>query len=472
MAVRTNNLPARYTPGSWTGLVTATGSALLHPDFGSNQVRAVWDCLLEGSGLSACLEALATDGFAALPAFGLVQHDDAQVRVLVRGDVTVASGQEHVDAAGIATWRESTLTGPGYTISAGGEAEQTQWPIAAGIVAAGHLEWLGDTTPGTARTTTTGQHRADSPASAAGEEAGRGPSWYSRGSQIVDSLPWDVPAAREPQEAAERDELAADRAQDREQGPEQPAGTEDLESTVHSSTMYEAPAYTAAADPEATMQSEATVHPDQLASEPERPTSEPDQLASEPDQPNPAQQQDPGEEFPEQTVLSPHALRPQEGAGDVDIDGDHDGETIMVSELPQRDTSAIPGAADLYDEPAQPRQELAVAVSTGVQFALDRPILIGRAPESARFDAGVQPRLVTVPSPQQDISRTHVEIRAEGAGAVVTDLNSTNGTILVQPGAAPRRLHGGESASVHSGTTIDLGDGITVSLTESAQAQE
>src|SRR5699024_11614425 len=98
-----------------------------------------------------------------------------------------------------------------------------------------------------------------------------------------------------------------------------------------------------------------------------------------------------------------------------------------------------------------------------------RPHMLARITDPERLVAGVQPRLVTVPSPQKTISRTHEEIRAEGSGAVVTDLNSTNGTLLIPPSAAPRRLHGGESASVPSGTTIDLGDGISASLTESGQ---
>lgn len=107
---------------------------------------------------------------------------------------------------------------------------------------------------------------------------------------------------------------------------------------------------------------------------------------------------------------------------------------------------------------------LSLSVSTGAEVPLDRPVLIGRAPESSRFSAGVQPRLVTVPSPEQDISRTHVEVRAEGSSAVVTDLNSTNGTVVMQPGAPPRRLHAGEGASVPAGTLIDLGDDVKVSV--------
>src|SRR5699024_6526160 len=212
------------------------------------------------------------------------------------------------------------------------------------------------------------------------------------------------------------------------------------------------------------------------------------------------------DDLPEHTVLSPHGPNaatqasaagtaapvppwqppvdrsrpdgpvPAYGQGDVDIDGDHDGHTVMVSELPKdRDMTIVPGMGDtdLYDEPGQPpagAPALSLSVSTGAEVPLDRPVLIGRAPESARFSAGVQPRLVTVPSPQQDISRTHVEVRAEGGSAVVTDLNSTNGTVLVQPGAATRRLHAGEGASVPAGTLIDLGDGVTVSVQPTDQA--
>ena len=55
--------------------------------------------------------------------------------------------------------------------------------------------------------------------------------------------------------------------------------------------------------------------------------------------------------------------------------------------------------------------------------------------------------MVTVPSPHQEISSTHCEIRP-GAGvdhgaAVVTDLGSTNGTVLVQPGLGPEDLRPG-----------------------------
>ncbi|WP_154794672.1 FHA domain-containing protein [Occultella kanbiaonis] len=174
------------------------------------------------------------------------------------------------------------------------------------------------------------------------------------------------------------------------------------------------------------------------------------------------------------------SVPPAAGGGDAEIEGDHDGETILVSHLrsayaqdaadavPNQPPSAtiVPGVADdaLYDEPGP---VIMLAVSSGPRVPLDRVVLIGRAPESSRFAGALMPRLVTVPSPQQDISRTHVEVRLEGDHVVVTDLRSTNGTMVAVPGNDPRRLHPGEGVPVPVGSLIDLGDGITIGVESS-----
>jgi pSer/pThr/pTyr-binding forkhead associated (FHA) protein len=70
---------------------------------------------------------------------------------------------------------------------------------------------------------------------------------------------------------------------------------------------------------------------------------------------------------------------------------------------------------------------------------------------------------MTVPSPNHDVSRTHVEVVAEDWQIVVTDLNSTNGTVLVRPGALGRQqLAPGEPVTVQLGSVIELGDGVSV----------
>jgi hypothetical protein len=107
--------------------------------------------------------------------------------------------------------------------------------------------------------------------------------------------------------------------------------------------------------------------------------------------------------------------------------------------------------------------------SSGEVVFVDRPVLVGRAPEVRRFAVNDRPHLVPVPSPQQEISSTHLEVRP-GAGAdhgtaVVTDLGSTNGTILVQPGLSPEDLKPGIAVRLVPGAIIDLGEGVTIQVT-------
>ncbi|WKK70871.1 FHA domain-containing protein [Rathayibacter oskolensis] len=107
-------------------------------------------------------------------------------------------------------------------------------------------------------------------------------------------------------------------------------------------------------------------------------------------------------------------------------------------------------------------------LSTGDIVELDRPVVIGRRPSAGRAAAHELPHLVTVPSPLQDISRSHVEVRAEGRFVVVRDLASVNGTVLLRSGQAPVRLTGSESMVLAGGDVLDLGDGVTVTVRERA----
>ena len=121
--------------------------------------------------------------------------------------------------------------------------------------------------------------------------------------------------------------------------------------------------------------------------------------------------------------------------------------------------------------PATRRAAAAVATlafSTGETVDVDRAILIGRAPEPGRHPTTGQPRLVAVPSPHQEISSTHLEVRpgtgADHGSAVVTDLGSTNGTVVVQPGLPPEDLPAGVTVPLQPGAILDLGDGVTIKV--------
>ena len=95
----------------------------------------------------------------------------------------------------------------------------------------------------------------------------------------------------------------------------------------------------------------------------------------------------------------------------------------------------------------------------GEERRLDAVYFLGRRPRSPRITDGLLPRLITVASPTSAVSATHLEIRQEGDTVVVTDLHSTNGTIVNPPRGRTQRLGSGQSLVVAAGTTVDIGDG-------------
>ena len=142
---------------------------------------------------------------------------------------------------------------------------------------------------------------------------------------------------------------------------------------------------------------------------------------------------------------------------------DHEGLTIATGDLAHLRASVPPVApapAPMLAPPVVAR----LLLSTGLVVPLDRTVLLGRAPQVGRVAAHDLPRLVTVPSPELDISRTHAEVRQEGEHVVVTDLDSLNGVRVAWPGGPVRRLHPGEPTVVAAGEVVDLGDGVTFTV--------
>jgi FHA domain len=110
-----------------------------------------------------------------------------------------------------------------------------------------------------------------------------------------------------------------------------------------------------------------------------------------------------------------------------------------------------------------PRPVLGVLrLSTGDVITLDRDVVMGRNPRSdfTGDDGEERPHVVKLPSADGDISRTHLRVSLDGWHVLVTDLNSTNGTLVTLPGRDPEQLRRGETVPIRPGTVVTLADGI------------
>lgn len=111
------------------------------------------------------------------------------------------------------------------------------------------------------------------------------------------------------------------------------------------------------------------------------------------------------------------------------------------------------------------RPDFAVLVSpSGERVPLGRGVVVGRRPRTSRAEHDRLPRLVAVESPNEDVSRSHLEVRCDEWTIVAVDLDSTNGTVLLQPGRPPQRLRAGQPTIIAIGDRLDLGDGAVVAI--------
>ena len=128
--------------------------------------------------------------------------------------------------------------------------------------------------------------------------------------------------------------------------------------------------------------------------------------------------------------------------------------------------AAVPDVRDnIWAQPVpEPPRPFRIRLADGTLVPLDQPVYLGRKPSVPRIHPGGPPLLVTLDSPQREVSSTHLELTTVGGAIVASDAKSTNGSVVRVPGAAPRTLHGGESAVVTPGTVIELGDGNRIEL--------
>ncbi|HEX3680156.1 MAG TPA: FHA domain-containing protein [Galbitalea sp.] len=136
----------------------------------------------------------------------------------------------------------------------------------------------------------------------------------------------------------------------------------------------------------------------------------------------------------------------------------------LTAQPTDEDVSTKPYTRGEYDEATRnPQMFYRFRIGRTVVW-LDAVSYVGRRPSSPRIIYGQMPRLVRVPSPRQEVSSTHVELRQLGASVVLTDMRSTNGSIVFPPGGEARKLRQGESVVATPGTLVDIGDGNVIEI--------
>ncbi len=397
-----NDRTVSYQPGSWFGVVGEHATVLLP---GSEKARAgsLWAIIDDGAGFDAALDALLAGGLSNLPGFVLLATSDDVMRVFVRGDATATLTVRD-------EWGEdSTETVEG--------SPDSMWVERSFVGVTRYVVALPD------------QDLAGAPLSLVGG--------LVRVGGIEAPTVAKTAMAEEPARLASVVELVP-------QPPieEEPEEEFDLDSPTEAVPLVPDP------EPE---------HGVGLAAE------------STPLTPEDESGEPPVWEPPIPVVAPPLAPPP---VASLPLPPVIPPPPPLVAPAP-----AVPPAwvEEATEQISQPEWEDAGVVahlsfSSGEEIDVDRLVVIGRAPDAGRFSADEAPLLVAVPSPHSEISSTHLEVRP-GSGpdhgsAVVSDLGSTNGTLVVQPGERPAELRPGVPVLLLSGALIDLGDGLTIRVTQ------
>lgn len=415
-----------YVPSAagWTVLSHGSSVLALDASIDNDLVAAMWSLIRAGATPGQMLDAIVQQGLSTAPPFVLITGlNDAQSNVLVRGSASVdtSRGGEHlaVTGAGVSSWVERSVEAMDALRlwSDTVPSQSTTVVLESGVVSASAFRWGASSEIDTA------------PAASAAESI---------------AAPRLEPV-REPKPPV---------------APAPPVGPAPVVPSSVEPTQAEPPAAPAAVAPAPIEPPRAPVE-DTLVSHTE---PVPDLTPS----PSVIDQTGYDHLFGETVVRSVEgaAIRPESDPEPEPASvGDHDGRTVMVEDMAAlRAARRSAKLAKQNTAPAEPAYRL--ELSTGNSEPLDQPLIIGRAPTASRVSGSRLPRLVSMNTPNQDISRTHVQVSVEGGAVVVTDLHSSNGTLVTLPGLHAQKLRPGEPSVVIVGTVIDLGDGATLTVRE------
>jgi hypothetical protein len=475
---------AEHNPGDWYGVVSAAGIALLPASVPAQTVLRVWGDLRQGRGIGAVIDGLVGafgTSLSQLPHFAVMFTEaDGGARVAVRGPiearlfVTGDTEPRVVSGLGVTTWNERTLADASSgELSVPGAGDGPPLPISEGVVRAGRVAYLfADPAAmlpiaagGTTEEPDVDVLVSDDLAAASTAAAEVVASAATPG-PVPEPATASEPAPTQAEElAAEADEFESELGDPPAENAGEPSRTAETMMTEAVPTEYDQLLFgetvlssvESAAVRSAEADGEAEAH---------KPTSQSISPAS-PESPDvPSAFQAPATVAPTAAasgLISAVPLRGSVPAVPMSVPesswDDHDGQTVLVDQLP-----AVP--AHRSDPSATPvlRTPPFLIMAGRAPLQLDRSAIVGTRPKLSRVQGGNVPHLVTVESPNSEISRSHVELRVEGADVLAVDLNSTNGTMLLRVGSDPVRLQPREAHLLVQGDRLDLGDGVVLTF--------
>lgn len=434
-------MPLHYTladSGGWIAICTPTRLLLVGGAVDDATVASLWRDLSSAEGMQQALELLTRHGLAATPPFALVETGE-HGRTIVRGDVTVtitgASGVESLSGAGVTTWTERPVGAISeLAMAVGGATGTRSLPLAAGVVLAASVDWVGGATaesvPKTDVEAEISEETVVVPPRAKASEP-RGPESEA-----------PAPEAHDPEATVTELPMAGDLVAGQLTAGELTAG----EPTAGKPVANAAIAATESGY-------------DYLFGDTVFRTVAGAAVIEEPAPEAPA---------PGRTEEPVPTDEPPQAEAAASMVGDHDGMTVMTSDIAKMRRERKDRTKGKRDPaPAAPAAPvLVLALPNGAREPLSQPILVGRAPSVSQVSGPMMPKLVTIGTSDQDISRTHARFALEGGTVVVTDLHSRNGTMVKLPGKEPQKLRAGEPTSVLPGTIVDFGGGLTLKVDE------
>ena len=500
---------ATYVPGDWFLIAGPTSLVVLEPGSGrADMIADLWADVVASSSMSDLIDRLAGYGITELPDLAVVFWSQAGMRTLVRGGVELidaGSGQPVATGEGIVTWNEVALDDlTKVRVKLRGQTPDGELlPLAVGVVRVGAISISADDeavvrspqpllrsagrVAGPAEGSAAAVSAAVQPGGPEPDAVETDPVGPTGAESPAEDLAAEAPAAvvAEAPETADEQSEHASAAADDDTGPDFPPIDSDLddqsptdESAAVGLDSPWGPQSGSAAVPGAVglgavglgAVGPGTVGAGSAAGvgspfEPDRPA------ATSPSPPEFSIEQFEMENDDTQLIANPVIVGGQPaGPGSSAPTGP----LVEASRCPNGHANA-PGSpiCRICRSPIPPGPPVSIPApllarlraADGTVVDLDRAVLLGRAPSEQRSTVPL-PRLVTLASPAQDISRTHLQIVPENWQVVVTDLNSTNGTFVTDPGPNGNRglLPPGHPTPVPIGATLELGEGVTVTI--------